>query len=388
MKAITISREYGGGGIDVGRHLADTLGWQYFDKELVHETAALAETSEPDLERIDEHAVSIADRFRLHPPHEAYVKALRQVITEHAGNGQAILVGRGAHVILRNEPDCLHVRLIAPLAWRSERVSQRDDLTADQATARCREVDRERAKFTKYLFSEDLAQPSAYHLVVNVGRFGMGETVELLSGFALRQAAAHEPRRDVKRVVTMARQLGAGDTGFAPTLAERLGLAVWDREILHRDAEILHVPEVTLDGIDESGPSIFDRFQSGSLHERYLEALQQVMRELSRAGNVLVLGRGGCMFLKDHPHALHVRLVAPMAVRVRRAMEYRWLAEGPARTAIAQSDAQRKSFFQAYFGVDWEDPLLYDVTVNSGRLGAAAVDLVAAAAETKWAMTR
>jgi cytidylate kinase len=121
------------------------------------------------------------------------------------------------------------------------------------------------------------------------------------------------------------------------------------------------------------------------LHEQYFEALQQVMRELARTGNTLILGRGGSMFLKDHPSALHVRLVSPLAVRVRRTMEYRWLAEAAARAAIVQSDAQRKSFLQAYFGVDWEDPLLYDLIVNSGRLGPTAVELVAAAGELKWA---
>jgi cytidylate kinase len=385
MKAITISREYGAGGIDVGRNLADALGWQYLDKELVHEAAALAKASEPDLERIDEHAISVADRFRLHPPQEAYLPALKQVMTDHARNGQAVIVGRGAHVILRGQPDCLHVRLVAPLSWRAERVTQRDDLSVEQAVARCREVDRERVKFTTYFFSEEVTQPAAYHVVVNTDRFGINETVELIAGFVRGRTTAHEPRRDVKRIITLARQLGAGDTGFAPTLAGRLGLAVWDREILHREAEILHIPEVTLNGIDEAGPSIFDRFQPGSMHEQYFEALQQVMRELARTGNTLILGRGGCMFLKDYPNALHVRLVSPVAVRVRRTMEYRWLAEGAARAAIVQSDAQRKSFFHSYFGVDWEDPLLYDLTVNSGRLGAAAVELVAAAGELKWA---
>ena len=65
-------------------------------------------------------------------------------------------------------------------------------------------------------------------------------------------------------------------------------------------------------------------------------------------------------------------------------MEYRWLAEAPARKLIADSDDRRRRFHQDYFETDWSDPLGYDMTVNSGRLGPAAVDLVALAAERFW----
>ena len=105
----------------------------------------------------------------------------------------------------------------------------------------------------------------------------------------------------------------------------------------------------------------------------------------SAKGDVLLVGRGGNRFLRDQPRTFHVRLTAPAEVRVRRVMEYRWLKEKQARQAITQSDAQRRSFYENYFGADWSDPLEYHITVNSGRLGAAAVDLVGLAAERHWA---
>jgi hypothetical protein len=73
-----------------------------------------------------------------------------------------------------------------------------------------------------------------------------------------------------------------------------------------------------------------------------------------------------------------------MPTRVRRVMEFRWLAEAPARKLIAESDDRRRRFYQDDFGIDWSDPLGYGVTVNSGRLGPAAVELVAGAAERFW----
>ena len=109
------------------------------------------------------------------------------------------------------------------------------------------------------------------------------------------------------------------------------------------------------------------------------------MSELAARGNVLLVGRGGNRFLRDHPAAFHVRLVAPMEIRLRRVMEHRWLREKQARQLIAQSDAERRSFYENYFGADWTSPLEYHLTANSGRLGPAAVDLVACAAERHWA---
>ena len=65
-------------------------------------------------------------------------------------------------------------------------------------------------------------------------------------------------------------------------------------------------------------------------------------------------------------------------------MEHRWLRQGPAQKLITESDAQRRQFHENYFGADWTDPLEYHVTVNSGRLGPTAVDLIAFAAEQQW----
>ena len=64
------------------------------------------------------------------------------------------------------------------------------------------------------------------------------------------------------------------------------------------------------------------------------------MNELALRGDVLLVGSGGSCFLRDHPIAFHIRLVAPMTTRLRRVMEYRWYAEASARKLIAESDRQ------------------------------------------------
>ena len=190
--------------------------------------------------------------------------------------------------------------------------------------------------------------------------------------------------RQPSRVDPLAGTGGRRDRAFAAALAERLEMQLYDRELLEQEAVRLGVPEAEIEKIDERPAGIFQRFRPGSIYQRYIEALGQIMRELAERGDVILVGRGGSRFLRDDPRAFHVRLVAPLPVRVRRVMEYRWVRESVAKKLIAESDAQRRSFYESYFGVDWANPLEYHVTVNSGRLGPAAVDLVSFAAERHW----
>ena len=96
-------------------------------------------------------------------------------------------------------------------------------------------------------------------------------------------------------------------------------------------------------------------------------------------------GRGGCRFLEDDPRVFHLRLVADAQARLRRVMEHRWLAEDAARSLMEQTDQQRAQFYQAFFGVDWTNPLGYHVTVNTGRMQPEGVNLIALMAERHWA---
>ena len=159
---------------------------------------------------------------------------------------------------------------------------------------------------------------------------------------------------------------------------------MFDRELLEHEATRLGVSMTELERVDEQPAGIFQRFRPGSLHQRYFETLGQLIRELAAEGDKLLVGRGGCRFLEDDPRAFHVRLVAEPGVRLRRVMEYRWLAEEAARSLVAQTDNSRRQFYETFFGTDWEDPLGYHLTANTGRLGPKAVDLIILLAQRHW----
>jgi cytidylate kinase len=385
MNVITVTREYGAGGYEVARGLAEALGWELLDRELLHRAAAVEHLSDAELERVDEKAVSLADRFRLHPPHERYLHGLTEAARQAAAKGDVVLVGRGTGQLLSDLPNVFHLRLTAPREWRARRMAGRGGWSLEQALARCTEEDSIRDRFTRYFFGEAPSQPAQYHLTVHTGWVALEEVVALVTAL-IRGQLVREPSGigTIRRVLTLSREMEAADRRFAPTLAERLALKVYDRELLEQEAVRLGVSADKLEKVDEQPAGTFDRFWPGSLHRRYFAALGQLMKDLAARGDVLLVGRGGCRFLRDQPGAFHVRLVAPPEVRVRRVMEHRWLRQGPAEQLLAESDEQRRRFYENHFEAGWADPLEYHLTVNSGRLGESAVDLIAFAAERHW----
>ena len=384
MNIITIAREYGAGGGEVARRLAEALGWELLDRELLHQAAQVEHVPDADLERLDEKALTMADRFRLHPPHQKYLHGLKAAVETAADRGNVVLVGRGARHLLGERPGTLHVRLVAPKPWRARRMAQREGWSAEESVARCTEMDRIRSRFTRYFFGDRATQPSQYDLVFNTERVALDDVVAVVIAIAGDVSAAMLGSSTPRRVLTLSRELGAGEQGFPPTLGGRLGMQVYDRELLERDAASLGVPTAELEKIDEGGAGIFERFRPGSIYQRYFEILGQLMHELAGRGDAILVGRGGSRILRDDPRAFHVRQVAPMPIRVRRVMEYRWVREAVAKKLIAESDSRRSHFYESYFGADWSSPLEYDLTVNNGRLGPTAVEAVGLAAERHW----
>ena len=177
MKAITITREYGAGGGEVARKLAEALGWEVLDRELLHQAAEIEHVPDAELDRLDEKAMSMADRFRLHPPHQKYLHGLTEAARQAAQRGNVVLVGRGARHLLGEMPDVFHLRLVAPRDWRAERMAKLEGWSLDQARARCLEVDRTRELFTRYFFGDAAVQPAQYDLVVNTARVPLEDVV-------------------------------------------------------------------------------------------------------------------------------------------------------------------------------------------------------------------
>lgn len=185
-------------------------------------------------------------------------------------------------------------------------------------------------------------------------------------------------------IITISRQLGAGETTIAPAVAQRLGWECVDRQILDREVEETGIALPYVVHCDERSPVRGEKGRGTLDSDRYFSALQRILESYAQKGDVVIVGRGANFILKDYD-ALHYRLIADLPYRIRRVMEVRWVNEAPAREIIAQNDRDRAEFVRHYFGADVNSPEHYHVVFNTSMLGIETViDRIVAAARDRW----
>ncbi|HOD44372.1 MAG TPA: cytidylate kinase-like family protein, partial [Anaerolineaceae bacterium] len=106
-------------------------------------------------------------------------------------------------------------------------------------------------------------------------------------------------------------------------------------------------------------------------------AVRNIMLEMAEEGNIIILGRAGQVILSGRPDTLHVRLTAPLEVRINRVAARLSIPYEAARAQVLASDRHRKSYLKKGYQVDWNNPDLYDLMINTANVSAeTAVELI------------
>lgn len=181
-------------------------------------------------------------------------------------------------------------------------------------------------------------------------------------------------------LITISQSIGSMGMVIAHQVGETLNLNIYDDEKLKEEALRLGLHTQELNNLTEKAPGFFSRYFS-KRPEIYQDILETVIFEVSRKNQGIVIGHGSQFLLRDFSCALHVLIHAPMEQRVHRIMEQQSLDQGTAEKLVEKSDNAQKGFFQYAFNMQWEDPTLYDLVINPGKLGPdAAVKLIVEAA--------
>ena len=206
----------------------------------------------------------------------------------------------------------------------------------------------------------------------------------LLESRSGHEKAAGQPAP--RPVITISRTLGSGGALIGRLVAERMKLNLYEKEIIEQIAAHGEVRRDLVEAMDEHSRSRVESWVDGILRNRmfdegdYYHHLLQVLRSLQELGSVVIVGRGANFILPERP-ALHVRVVAPLEDRVRRLMDYLGLTRDEAEKRIRESDANRARFVRRLFGADWNDPLHYNLVINTGRV---CLECSAMLVETAW----
>ena len=100
----------------------------------------------------------------------------------------------------------------------------------------------------------------------------------------------------------------------------------------------------------------------------YMKTVTAIIRELSQRGNIVILGRGSHLLLREHPTALHVLTLAPLEVRVQRFAEREGLSSQEAAKRVHDLDKGRAAFHHKFFKAEADDPACYDLAIDTSRL--------------------
>jgi cytidylate kinase len=182
---ITISRQYGSGGREIGERVAARLGYAYYDREIIRRTAQdgnfdeqlITKDGEGGLGRFsslltyantlvgkDEETLPLPDRVFL---------AQSRIIRQIADEGPCVIIGHSADYFLADRPDLLNVYVHSDWDTRVERVMRRNDLNEHDAIARIRKTDRQRAVFYEQHTGQKWGMASNYHLSLSSSYFGI-----------------------------------------------------------------------------------------------------------------------------------------------------------------------------------------------------------------------
>ena len=198
---ITIGRQYGSAGREIGYKIADDLGIKLYDKEMLARAAKESGICEEIFENHDEKPTNsflyslVMDTYSMGYTGNTYTDmpinhkvflAQFDTIKKIAEQGPCVIVGRCADYALADNPDCMHIFIHADLDHRIERISEKMNLPANKARDTILKTDKQRASYYNYYTSKKWGDSRSYHLTLDSGHIGIDGCVDLILAYRER----------------------------------------------------------------------------------------------------------------------------------------------------------------------------------------------------------
>jgi cytidylate kinase len=189
-------------------------------------------------------------------------------------------------------------------------------------------------------------------------------------------------------VITVSRQYASGGAEIAQMIGAQLGWTVIDNEFVDLVAERSGLPATEVERLEERVPGLLERLAQAlalaspepfvvtgetpttgpTPEDELVRVTERIISEAVKHDNVVLVGRGAQAYLAHRVNVLHIFIVAPREVRVKRAMERLKLDQKAAERTVDQIDAGRRHYVKTYYGRAWDDPTNYDLILNSASL--------------------
>jgi CMP/dCMP kinase len=192
--------------------------------------------------------------------------------------------------------------------------------------------------------------------------------------------------------ITVSRQFGSGGRKIAAQICETLGYRFFDKRLIEQvatevgltgqefvDFSEQHFKEKTF--MERLMQTIFgarsqaipaSRQTWGGLEAHldedwYVELINRAILSAHEEGKVIIVGRGGQAVLRDKPGVLHVRVQAPMITRIQRLQQFEGISSDLAAKLALDHDKASARYLERFFRIQWDDPMLYHLVINTGK---------------------
>lgn len=204
---ITIARQYGSGGHDIGKKLAEELKIPFYDKELLERAAKDSGFCQEIFENYDEKPTNsflyslVMDTYSMGYSTAAFAEmplnhkiflAQFNAIKDIAKEGSCVIVGRCADYALADFPNVVNVYLYADLQSRIARIARRHDVTDAKAKDLIQKTDKSRASYYNYYTNKKWGEATGYDLCLNTASLGIDGTIHMIREFAAYKEREHE----------------------------------------------------------------------------------------------------------------------------------------------------------------------------------------------------
>ena len=182
-------------------------------------------------------------------------------------------------------------------------------------------------------------------------------------------------------VIAVTRTCGSGATSISKMLAEKLGINLYDRNLLRLASDDSGINEELFAKADEhmkqsllykvskkvyKGELIGPESDDFTSNENLFNYQAKVLKELAQNESYICIGRAADFVLKDNERLITVFFHAPMENRIKRAMELTGFDANKAEQYIMKTDKYRREFYEYHSGCEWESPYNYDLCLNTG----------------------
>ena len=180
MAILTISRQFGSGGREIGQAVSHELGYRYIDRtKILEDIRQAGEQWEKWSETLDEHYPTVWEKYDW--SFRGFGALMQNAILQEALKDNVVIMGRGGNFLLKDIPYALRIRVVAPMDKRIDRIMARESVDKDTAHWLSERTDRERAGLIHVLFGKHWDDPAEYDMVCDTGIKKLDEIVTLVT---------------------------------------------------------------------------------------------------------------------------------------------------------------------------------------------------------------